>query len=385
MSTPTTRRRGCSTGRPTPSTASSISPRTRPTSQSQIAIDPRTGGADLAHHPAPPHAVGVGLRPERLEGAGRTSRSTLGLRYEGFLNIFDAAGRHGEHPVRPRTATSRRSSPARRWSSASTTSRAACGAAACTRSRRARASPGIRRSEGEMSIRGGIGRSYERMSNQIWDGEYTNLPGVRHAHVHDLRDPVKPVFGLGKNTAGALRLSATVRADRRAQPVRRPAERARRRRRRRLRASSRCTWTTGSSACSDRSPHQIVVEGDYIGSRGRNAYFKWNINRFNGDLFDGGARSHPARIRRDQLHGLDRPELVPRRHGIGEGDAHRHQFRRVVHVRQGHRLLEHVLAAAAAGRLRPCGPGQGARRFRRAAEGVALGDLDDSGTRIRHR
>ena len=33
--------------------------------------------------------------------------------------------------------------------------------------------------------------------------------------------------------------------------------------------------------------HQIVVEGDYIGSRGRNAYFKWDINRFNGDLFDG--------------------------------------------------------------------------------------------------
>jgi hypothetical protein len=31
----------------------------------------------------------------------------------------------------------------------------------------------------------------------------------------------------------------------------------------------------------------IVVEADYIGSRGRNAYFKWNINRFNGDLFDG--------------------------------------------------------------------------------------------------
>jgi hypothetical protein len=30
----------------------------------------------------------------------------------------------------------------------------------------------------------------------------------------------------------------------------------------------------------------IAVEADYIGSRGRDAYRKWDINRFNGDLFD---------------------------------------------------------------------------------------------------
>ena len=48
-----------------------------------------------------------------------------------------------------------------------------------------------------MSIRGGIGRFYERMSNQLWDSEYTNLPGfaVTSATIFDL---VKPVFGLGR-------------------------------------------------------------------------------------------------------------------------------------------------------------------------------------------
>ena len=67
-----------------------------------------------------------------------------------------------------------------------------------TRSRRARASPGIPSGDGKMSIRGGIGRSYERMSNQIWDSEHLNLPGF--ATTHDQRsDVAKPVFGLGRN------------------------------------------------------------------------------------------------------------------------------------------------------------------------------------------
>ena len=131
-------------------------------------------------------------------------------------------------------------------------------------------------------------------------------------------------------------------------------------------------------------PHRIVIEGDYIGSRGGNAYFKWNINRFNGDMFDGVFDGVLPGFAAGQLHGLDRPELVPRRNRGGEGDAHRHQLRRVLHLREGDRLLQHVLATAAAGRLRPCGPGQGTGRFRRAAEGVPLGDLDDSGTIGRH-
>ena len=35
--------------------------------------------------------------------------------------------------------------------------------------------------EGTLSIRGGLGRSYDRMSNQIWDAEYQNLPAFATA------------------------------------------------------------------------------------------------------------------------------------------------------------------------------------------------------------
>ena len=62
------------------------------------------------------------------------------------------------------------------------------------------------------------------------------------------------------------------------------------------------------------------------GRAGGTPIFKWNINRFNGDLFDGALDRHPAGICRDQLHGLDGPELLPRRHGIGQGDADRHSI-----------------------------------------------------------
>ena len=49
--------------------------------------------------------------------------------------------------------------------------------------------------EGKMSIRGGWGRFYERMSNQLWDSEYTNLPSFALT-TQTIFDPVKPLFSL---------------------------------------------------------------------------------------------------------------------------------------------------------------------------------------------
>src|SRR4029453_7397656 len=49
---------------------------------------------------------------------------------------------------------------------------------------------------GRTSIGGGGGRFYERMSNQLWDSEYTNLPSFAVTSA-TIFDPVKPVFGLG--------------------------------------------------------------------------------------------------------------------------------------------------------------------------------------------
>jgi hypothetical protein len=140
--------------------------------------------------------------------------------------------------------------------------------------------------EAKLSIRGGIGRSYERMSNQIWDGEYQNLPAFATVSA-TVQDPVvRPVFGLGRNTTvpydyprpsgltaglnqhgGLLNGAGLVHVvDSDIKPM------------------YLDNWFLGAQ----RSLWQnVVVEADYIGSRGRNAYRKWDINRFNGDLFDG--------------------------------------------------------------------------------------------------
>ena len=55
--------------------------------------------------------------------------------------------------------------------------------------------------QAKMSIRGGIGRSYDRMSNQIWDSGVSE-PAAMFATVSaTVQDPiVRPVFGLGQNT-----------------------------------------------------------------------------------------------------------------------------------------------------------------------------------------
>ena len=140
--------------------------------------------------------------------------------------------------------------------------------------------------EAKLSIRGGIGRSYDRMSNQIWDAEYQNLPTFATVSA-TVQDPVvRPVFGLGRNTTipydyprpagltaglnshgGLLNGAGVVHVvDSDTEPM------------------YLDNWFLGVQ----RSLWQnVVVEGDYIGSRGRNAYRKWDINRFNGDLFDG--------------------------------------------------------------------------------------------------
>jgi hypothetical protein len=140
--------------------------------------------------------------------------------------------------------------------------------------------------EARMSVRGGIGRSYDRMSNQIWDGEYQNLPLFAALNV-TVQDPVaRPVFGLGRNTSVPYEYP-------------RPANlTAGLNQHNGLRNGAALVhvvdsdidpmyldnWFLGvQRSLTDR----IVVEADYIGSRGRDAYRKWDINRFNGDLFDG--------------------------------------------------------------------------------------------------
>ena len=208
--------------------------------------------------------------------------------------------------------------------------------------------------------------------------------GVRDRRRRRSTTSAKPVFGLGADAEVAVRLPAPDRPHRRPQPAGRSAERPLRSCTSSTRTSTRCISTTGSSACSAPS-ERVAVEADYIGSRGGNGYRKYDINRFNGDLFDGRydgiipgfsninytestdeSRYHGAHVRRPHQ---------PRRPAA----------RRRLHDRQGHRLLELVLGRRAARRLRPGRSGRGSGRLRRPAEVGVLGEAGSCPARRRAR
>jgi hypothetical protein len=139
--------------------------------------------------------------------------------------------------------------------------------------------------EGRMSIRGGVGRFYERMSNQIWDGEHTNLPGVANVST-TIFQPVKPLFTLGTATEPPYGFTFPAGLG--------PG----------INQFGGLLTGTGAVTVVDENigtmyldnwflgvqrgiGRYMVAEANYIGSRGRNMYIRRDINRFNGDLLDG--------------------------------------------------------------------------------------------------
>jgi hypothetical protein len=138
---------------------------------------------------------------------------------------------------------------------------------------------------GVMSVRAGVGRFYERMSNQIWDSEHQNLPGYGSTSVN-IFQPVKPLFALGNSAVlpygfpypagltagvnehgGLLNGTASVVAADSEMPT-----------------MYLDNWFLGVQHSLGK---YVVAEANYIGSRGRQMYYRWDINRFNGDLLDG--------------------------------------------------------------------------------------------------
>jgi hypothetical protein len=257
----------------------------RPSTESQIAIDPRTGRA--------PSSIQRLHRTQSLAAFVQDEWKikpnltlSAGLRYEGFLNIYDAsddimtnleftqqtgslrndlATAHmvqrkyylngglfsgGQHTLGPRLSFA--------WDPTN---------------------------EGRMSIRGGAGRFYERMSNQIWDSEHTNLPGYANATV-SIFQPVKPLFSLGTSpilpygypyppglTAGVNQYGGLLTGAGDVHVVNGD-----------IAPMYLDNWFLGVQRGIGR---YMVVEANYIGSRGNKMYVKWNINRFDGDLLDG--------------------------------------------------------------------------------------------------
>jgi hypothetical protein len=139
--------------------------------------------------------------------------------------------------------------------------------------------------DARMSVRGGFGRFYNRMSNQIWDSEHQNLPGYANAST-TINQPVKPLFALGSNnvlpygfpfpvglTAGVRPNGGLVNGT--ASVVAADDDTA---------TEYTNNWFLGVQRALGK---HVVVEANYVGSRGRDMYYRWDVNRFAGDLLDG--------------------------------------------------------------------------------------------------
>ena len=255
-----------------------------PRQQAQVGMNPRTGGG-----------VPVLTRYHRTQSVStfvqddwkvRPNLSlNFGLRYEAFLNIYDASGdmdnivmasggdlrtrlqgaqvveRHyyledglwsgGQHTLAPRVSFA--------WDPAN---------------------------DGRMSVRGGLGRSYDRMSNQIWDSEHLNLPGFAIATALASDATVRPVFGLGRNTSmpydfprptgltGGLNQAGGLITGRGLVHVVDPD----------FKNMYLDNWFVGVQRAVGR---EMTVEADYLGSRGQNAYRKFDINRSTATCWTG--------------------------------------------------------------------------------------------------
>ena len=257
----------------------------RPSVEGQIVIDPRTGlglTSELRYHRT--QSLSAFAHDEWKVRPNLTV--SLGLRYEGFLNVRDASdGKMTNLVFGSKTGDLRRD-----LLTAQMQERPYYLDGGLWNGGQHTLAPRLSfawdpTKEGKMSIRGGVGRFYERMSNQIWDSEHTNSPGVGFAST-TIFQPVKPLFSLGTSptlpygytypaglSAGVNQYGGLVNGAASVHTV--DGE---------IGTMYLDNWFLGVQRALGRF---TMVEANYIGSRGRNMYVKRDINRFNGDLLDG--------------------------------------------------------------------------------------------------
>jgi Carboxypeptidase regulatory-like domain/TonB dependent receptor-like, beta-barrel len=255
-----------------------------PAREDNLAIDPHTGaGVSNLLRLHRTNAVSLFAQDDWKVKPNLTL--SLGLRYEQFLNIYDAAGDMTALQFTQQTGNLQNDLKTARiidrqypldgglWSGGQHTLAPRLGVAFDPTN------------NGKMSIRGGWGRFYERMSNQLWDSEYTNLPDFAVTSATTF-DPVKPLFGIGTsqdnpyNYPRPIGLTAGLNAQGGLVNGRAKADL--------LDPNIGNMYSDNWFAGVQREvTRQIAVEADYIGSRGNNQYLRYNVNRFNGDLFDG--------------------------------------------------------------------------------------------------
>jgi len=255
-----------------------------PFSESQIPLDPRTGHApDSIKRFHRTQSINAFVQDEWKVRPNFTL--SAGLRFETFMNITDASDDIVTNIEFPNQTGNLQSDLAtakmvqRQWY----LNGGAFGPQHTFAPRASFAWDPTKR--GQMSIRGGVGRFYERMSNQIWDSEHQNLPGYANASVNVLQ-PVKPLFALGSSAilpygfpfpvgltagvrpnGGLLNGTASVIVADSNMPT-----------------EHLDNWFLGVQRALGR---YVVVEANYIGSRGGDMYYRLDINRFAGDLLDG--------------------------------------------------------------------------------------------------
>jgi hypothetical protein len=257
----------------------------RPSQEGQIAIDPRTGRApDAIKRFHRTQSVSAFVQDEWKIRPNLTL--SAGLRYEGFLNIYDASDDIMTNIEFPNATGNLRNdlATARMVQRKYYLNGGLWGGGQHSLGPRVSFAwdPTKR---GEMSIRGGYGRFYERMSNQIWDSEHQNLPGYANTSV-TIFQAVQPRFALGASptvpynypypvglTAGVNQHGGL------------------------LAGTASVTTVDGDIGTGYLENYflgvqrgigrYMVVEANYIGSRGHNLYQGGNINRFAGDLLDG--------------------------------------------------------------------------------------------------
>jgi len=256
-----------------------------PSQEGQIAIDPRTGAAPASikrFHRT--QSVSAFVQDEWKLKPNLTLSG--GLRYEGFLNIYDASDDIMTNLYFPNKTGDLRQD----LTTASMVQRkyfldgGLIGGGQHTLGPRA-SFAWDPKNNGKMSVRGGIGRFYERMSNQIWDSEHQNLPGFGSTSV-SIFQPVKPRFAFGTSATLPYNYPYPVGLTSGVDQY-----------------GGLLAGTGSIIAVDDQIPtmhsdnwflgvqralgQYVVVEANYIGSRGGNQYTRWDINRYDGDLLDG--------------------------------------------------------------------------------------------------
>ena len=275
-----------------------------PRAQANLGIDPATGRGRDTSHPLPSHAVGLGVRAGRLEGQAESERER-GPALRGVPQHLRRVRRHGQH----RDGQRRRSAHA-------AGGRTRRGASLLPRRRTVERRPAHVRAARQLRVGSIEGRTDvdPRRHRPLVRSHVEPDLGLRTSQSAGIRDRHRAVERPGRTTAGvrprtqsrdAVRLSAAAGPDGRTQSVRRPRQRPRpgpcRRSGLRRHVSRQLVPRRPTKP---RQPHGRGGGLPRLARPQRVSQVRHQpVQRRHAGR---ALRWHPAGVRGDQLHGVDR-------------------------------------------------------------------------------